>query len=286
MRGETRDPAASTETLRLLEQYHRERVAPHPVLAPFLADAAICVPGALAAGGWDERSDLEVRWALPDEEHARLAAALRQAALWDPARDFRLRLEDREPFRRFPGAVLLICSAAQLTQELRFDLPTALWAYRRAAVLQDPLGILESRVAAAEARFRDSLPALQCEHYYRFRQARSELAPKASPRRAATALAIRRGEAAREALRIAFLAEGQPYPDDPWLEPLAERESRAGAAIVTAVRALVAARDAETIEHASKVLRDRVVLALQQGGVTESWLEQWWLWPAIAPVAD
>jgi hypothetical protein len=37
------------------------------------------------------------------------------------------------------------------------------------------------------------------------------------------------------------------------------------------------------VEHAGKVLRDRVAFALQQGGVSDQWLEQWWLWPSIAP---
>ena len=50
--------------------------------------------------------------------------------------------------------------------------------------------------------------------------------------------------------------------------------------------ALVAAREPHTIERASKVLRDRVAFALQKGGVSEPWLEQWWLWPSIAPTPE
>ena len=30
--------------------------------------------------------------------------------------------------------------------------------------------------------------------------------------------------------------------------------------------------------------RDRVAFALQQGGVREIWLEQWWLWPLVRSV--
>jgi hypothetical protein len=106
------------------------------------------------------------------------------------------------------------------------------------------------------------------------------------PRRLATVLAIKRGDAVREALRLAFLADGKPYPHDKSLEAMAERETRFGSGIVTAVRALIVARETHTVEHASKVLRDRVAFALQQGGVSERWLEQWWLWPSIAPTSE
>jgi hypothetical protein len=276
----------SAEVADLLSAYLRERVIPHPILSPFLRDAAVCAAGAATSGDWDEEGELDVRWVLPDEDHARLSAALREARLWDPARDSRLVIQDREPFRRFPGAEMKILSAAQLVQEFRFDLPVTLWVYTHAAVLEDPSGLLESTTQGFAERFQARLPDLQCEHYFRFRQARNDLTPKVMPRRLATVLAIKRGEAVREALRLAFLADGLPYPHDRWLEPMAERETRCGAGIITAVRALVAAREAHTVERAGKVLRDRVAFALQQGGVSERWLEQWWLWPGIAPTVE
>jgi hypothetical protein len=274
------------EVKPLAAAYVRERIAPHPILNRALPDAAVCVTGSVAVGTWDEHSDFDLRLILPDEEHARLSTRLREAHLWDPGRDFRLKLEDREPFRRFPSAEVLILSASQLAQELRFDLPVALWSYTHSVVLQDPLGTLRAPVEAAAERFQSRLGDLRCEHYYRFRAARNDLIPRVMPRRLMTVLAIKRGEAVREALRLAFLAEGKPYPYDKWLEVMAERETRWGAGIVTAVRALVAARETHTVEHASKVLRDRVAFALQQGGVSERWLEQWWLWPSIAPASD
>ncbi|HEU4754657.1 MAG TPA: nucleotidyltransferase domain-containing protein [Armatimonadota bacterium] len=273
------------EARKLLGAYLRERIAPHPILSRYLPDAAVLVAGSVAAGTWDEHSDFDIRLLLPDEDHTRLAAELQEAHLWEPGRDFRVHLVDREPFRRFPSADILAFSASQLDQELRFDLPVALWAYTHAAVLQDPLGTLDTRLEEARARFEAALPALRCEHYFRFRQARNDLVPRIMPRRLLTVLAIKRGEAVQEALRLAFLAEGKPYPYDKWLEVMAERETDCGSGIVTAVRALVAARETHTVEHASKVLRDRVAFALQQNGVTERWLEQWWLWPAIAPTS-
>ncbi len=273
-------PDTASEATLLLQAYLRERIVPHPLLEPHLARAAVAVVGSVAFGAWDEHSDFDLFLLLPDEDHARLTASLREARLWDPARDFRLRLQDREPFRRFPGVEIALLSQSQLQGEFRADLPVALWAYRHAAVLQDPLGLLEAQVCGGESEFQERLDALRCEHYYRFRQARNDLIPRIMPRGLNTVLAIKRGLAVREALRLAFLSEGKPFPYDKWLELMAERETRCGAGIVTAVRALLAAEELEAVEHASKVLRDRVVFALQQGGVSARWLEQWWLWPA------
>jgi hypothetical protein len=279
---ETNLKPAADESLVLLEHYLRERVQPHPILSRHLPDAAVWVAGSVAAGLWDENSEFDVRLLLPDEEHTRLAAALREAHLWDPARDYRLRLKDREPFRRFPGARVHVLSTAQLGAEFAFELPVALWAHLHARVLQDPLGALEAQVRDGRERFRSELPGLQCEHYYLFREARNDMIPRIMPRRLSTVLAIKRGEAVREALRLCFLAEGKPYPYDKWLEVVAERETECGSSVVTAVRALISAREAQSVERASKVLRDRVAFALQQGGVREPWLEQWWLWPGIS----
>ncbi|MFN3652822.1 MAG: hypothetical protein ACK47B_24860 [Armatimonadota bacterium] len=275
--------SAAEETSELLASYFRERVLPHPLLAPVLPEAAVCVTGSVALGVWDERSDFNLRWILPDEEHAALAARLEQEGLWEPASDSRLRIVDREPFRRYPGVELLLLSQSQVRQELRFDLPVSLWVYTHSEVYQDPHQTLAALVAEAEERFQRDLGNLRCEHYYRFRQARSGLISPIMPRRLNTVLAMKRGDAVREALRLAFLADGKPYPYDKWLEVAAERETQCGSGIVTAVRALIAAREPESIERAGKVLRDRVAFALQQGGVSEPWLEQWWLWPSIAP---
>ena len=274
---------AAHEIRGLLEGYLRDRVVPHPLLSPCLEDATVCVTGSSSIGLWDEHSALDVHLIVPDETHVRLATRLKEERLWNPSRDFRLRLEDREPFRRFPAAVITILSSSQLAQEFRFELPVALWIYTHAVVLQDPAGTLELTVRTGQERFEGQLNDLRCDHYYRFRQARNDLLPRIAPQRLKTVLAIKRGETIREALRLAFLAEGRPYPYDKLLEPVAERETQSGAHIVTAVRALVAAREADTVDHAGKVLRDRVAFALQQGGVSEKWLEQWWLWPSIAP---
>lgn len=275
--------SVADEIRDLLAAYLRERVVPHPLLRDYLQDAAACVTGSSAIGLWDEYSSFDVHLILLDAEHAQVARKLQEAQLWDPARDFRVRLEDREPFRRFPGAVVTLQSSSQLSQELRFDLPVALWIYQHAVVLQDPIGTLGAAVEAANRRFEDRLPDLRCEHYYRFRQARNDLLPRLTPQRQKVVLAMKRGETIREALRLAFLADSRPYPYDKLLETVAEMETRCGAHIVTAVRALATAREAETVEHAGKVLRDRVAFALQQGGVSDQWLEQWWLWPSIAP---
>lgn len=274
---------AADDTGVLLENYLRERVFPHPILSHVLPEAAVLVTGSVAIGAWDEQSALDIFLIVPDDEHVQLSAALREARLWDPARDYRLRLEDREPFRRFPGTVLRILSASELERESRFDLPVTLWVLTHALVHQDPLGTVEAARQTWGERFTAALSDLRCEHYYYFREARNDLVPRIMPRRMTTLMAIKRGEAVREALRLAFLADGKPYPYDKWLEVMAERETRCGASIVTAVRALVAARDPQTVEHTGKVLRDRVAFALQQGGVREAWLEQWWLWPSIAP---
>lgn len=282
--SETRVDCATDEIRDLLDAYLRERVVPHPLLRPYLAEATACLTGSSSIGLWDEYSSLDVHLVLPDVEHTQLANRLREERLWNPARDFRLRLEDREPFRRFPSAVITILSASQLAQEFRFELPVALWIYGNAVVLQDPAGMLEAAVHIGNQQFAAVLNDLRCEHYYRFRQARHDLLPRIAPQRQETVLAIKRGEAAREALRLAFLADGKCYPYDKLLEPVAERETRSGKHLVTAVHALIAARDAEVVAHAGKVLRDRVVFALQQGGVSEQWLEQWWLWPSIAPM--
>lgn len=278
--------AEAAETGKLIRDYIRERIQPHPLLSPHLEDAAFLLTGSVAFGTWDEDSSLDLRMVLPDEEHSRLAAGLQEAHLWAPRRDFRVSLRDREPFRRFPGSEIVILSASQLRQEFRFELAISVWIYSHSLVIQDPLGTLETALATYRERFQQRLPNLRCEHYYNFREARNDLLPKVMPRRLATVLAIKRGEAVREALRLAFLAEGKPYPYDKWLEVIAERETACGSGIVTAVRALIAAREAHTIDRAGKVLRDRVVFALQQGGVSEQWLEQWWLWPTIAPTLE
>src|SRR3954467_5531142 len=120
---------AADDAAALLDSYLRERVLPHPILSRFLDDAAVLASGSVAIGTWDEQSALDVELVLPDTEHTLLSADLRAARLWDPARDVRLRIEDREPFRRFPGAVIRILSSAQLDREFRFDLPIALWIY-------------------------------------------------------------------------------------------------------------------------------------------------------------
>ena len=66
--------------------------------------------------------------------------------------------------------------------------------YSRAVVVQDPLGTLETALHAAGREFSRLLPELRCRHYYLFRQARNELAPRLAPRRLPTLLAIKRGE--------------------------------------------------------------------------------------------
>jgi len=269
-----------------LRTYVRERMVPHPLLAPYLADASILLTGSVAYGTWDEDSSLDLRLILPDEEHSRLAAGLQAAHLWEPGRDFRVSLRDREPFRRFPGSEIVILSASQLRQEFRFELAISVWIYGHSLPLQDPTGLIESTLGHYQERFGVRLGDLRCEHYYNFREARNDLLPKVTPRGLATVLTIKRGQAVREALRLAFLAESKPYPYDKWLEVMAEQETHCGAGIVTAIRALVAAREPHTIERAGKVLRDRVAFALQQGGVSERWLEQWWLWPSIAPTLE
>jgi hypothetical protein len=269
-----------------MDGYLRERVAPHPLLAPYLHDAAALLTGSVAFGTWDEDSSLDFRFVVPDADHARLAAGLQAEHLWEPGRDFRVSLRDREPYRRFPGAELVFLSATQFRQEFRFELAISVWTYSHSVPLHDPSGLFGSTLEHYEERFRDRLANLRCEHYYNFREARNDLLPKVTPGSLATVLAIKRGEAVREALRLAFLAESQPYPYDKWLETIAEQETECGAGIVTAVRALVAARETHTIERAGKVLRDRVAFALQQGGVSERWLEQWWLWPSIAPTLE
>lgn len=275
---ETRE---ASEASPLAEQYISERVLAHPLLSPALPLAAIFLAGPLAFGGWDERSDLDLRFLLPDAEHERLSKALLEARLWDPARDARLFLADREPFRRFPGAGLLFLTSAQLKREISVELPSALWLLTHSAVLQDPGPLLEPIVRGTAARFEEHLPDLRCEHYYRFRRSRKDLVRDLVPRRESPLLAIKRGEAIREALRLTFLAEGKPYPPDAWLEPRVEQETRAGESVVTAIRALLAARERDAVDHTSKVLRDRVIFALQEGGVRDRWLEQWWLWPTL-----
>lgn len=286
---ETARPPAPTESplraeaLRLARAYTRERLQPHPLLGPCLADAALYVPGASVYAAADEGAPLCLHLLLANAAHAPLAVALRQSGQWRPEQDFRLLLVDREPFRRYPGAEVLVLSVSELARELEFDLPVTLWQLERAARAHDAGGYLADALAAGRAAFRSRLEALQMEHYYHFRRAREELLPRLAPPRAATVLAIHRGQAVREALRLAFLAEGRPYPPDLWLEHRAERETRRGAGIVDAVRALLAAGNSEAVAHTSKVLRDRVIQALQQGGVRERWLEQWWQWPAHAP---
>src|ERR1043165_4159944 len=99
MKDET-DPTAAVE---LLDAYVRERIANHSILNRMLPRAAAYVVGSVASGFWDEQSDLDLEFLLADEEHRRLAADLQAAGLWDPERDQRLRIEDHEPFRRFPG---------------------------------------------------------------------------------------------------------------------------------------------------------------------------------------
>ena len=284
--SETTGDSGAEEALRLADAYLRERVRPHPILNRFLAAASIYVPGPTVAALGEESAPFSLRLLLPEEEYSRLAEALKEARLWKPARDFRLRLEDREPFRRSPSAEVAMLSLSQLEQEFQFDLPTTLWSHRHAAVYQDPDGQLETVIRAAQQQVAEQRTARQCEQYYRFRQARSDLSPRITPARLATIRAIKRGDAAREALRLAFLAEGKPYPPDRWLEEMAERDTANGAGIVDAVRALIAAVEPETVAHTSKVLRDRVIFALQQGGVSDRWLEQWWLWPSIAPTGE
>lgn len=284
--SETTGDSGAEEALRLTDAYLRERVRPHPILNRFLPAASLYVPGPTVAALNEENTPFSLRLLLPNEDHARLSEALQEARLWKPQRDFRLRLEDREPFRRCPAAEVLMLSMAQLEQELRFDLPPTLWSHFHAAIYQDPDGQLEAALRSARERFAEQLNVLRCEHYYRFRQARSDLSPRITPTRLATVRAIKRGDAAREALRLAFLAEGFCYPPDRWLEEMAERDTTNGAGIVDAVRALIAAVEPEVVAHTSKVLRDRVTFALQQGGVRDRWLEQWWLWPSIAPVSE
>jgi hypothetical protein len=281
--SDTTGDSGTEEALRLTDAYLRERVRPHPILNRFLTTVSIYVPGPAVMALGEENAPFSLRLLAPNQPHAELANALKSAGLWRPARDFRLRLEDREPFRRCPSAELLFLSHAQLKQEFRFDLPPAFWTHQNAAIYQDPDQQLALVVQAADARFAEQLEWQRCERYYRFRQARSDLSPRITPARLATVRAIKRGDAAREALRLAFLAEGKPYPPDRWLEERAERETACGAGIVDAVRALIAAVEPELVAHTSKVLRDRVVFALQQGGVRARWLEQWWLWPSIAP---
>jgi len=284
--SDTEVESAANEIRSLLDAYLRERVIPHPLLQGCIQDAAACVTGSSTIGLWDEHSGFDVHLILPDADYHPAADRLREARLWDPARDVRLRLDDCEPFRRFPSAVVTLQSASQMRQELAFDLPMALWIYQHAIVLRDPVGTMRNAIRTASERFEQQLGNLRCEHYYRFRQARNDLQPRLSPQRQKVVLAMKRGETIREALRLAFLADGKPYPYDKLLEPAAENETRCGAHIVTAVRALASAREPETVEHAGKVLRDRVAFALQQGGVSDQWLEQWWMWPSIAPTRD
>ncbi len=275
---------ATSDSCSLLGAYLTERLDPHPLFRPHLPHAARLVVGPVAFGAWDERSPLQLALVLSDARRETLAAALQAHQLWDPAADYRVMLPDREPFRRFPGAEIRVLSASELAQEFQFDLPVALWFWEHAAVRSDPDGVVADQLREARGTFARRLNRIRCEHYYHFRRARQDLlAPRLSPSRARTLLAIRLGETAREAMRLAFLADGIPYPGDHWLEWAAERETRSGESLLAAVHALLAADEASDLEHAGKVLRARVVHALQQGGVSEPWLEQWWMWPALGP---
>jgi hypothetical protein len=271
---------SAEELIPLLDGYLKERLVPHPILTRYLPAASACAMGS-SVRFWDERSDLDLRFILSDDLRSALTQELLKSHLWDPARDCRVRLIDREPYRRYPGARITFLAGTELDRELRFDPPPALWSYTHCLVIQDPERTLERAVAAAGVRFDESVPDLRCEHYYRFRTARNDLAAAVEPRSAGTLLAIKRGEAVREALRLCFLADGRPYPPDLFLESMAESETAGGSAVVTAVRGLLVAREAEAVDHASKVLRDRVIFALQQGGVSDRWLEQWWMWPLM-----
>ncbi len=271
------------EPLAILDEFVRERLRPHPLVAPYLDTAAIWLTGGVALGVWDEETPLHVRLLVSDPEHEALGRTLKQAQLWDPSVDWRLILRDEEPIRRYPGAWVHVTCAAELRGEAVGDLCSTLWWIQHARLLTDPGGRFDAERNRIVDQFDAQLGAIRAEHYYWFRSARSGMQPRVRPGRSGTLLAIKRGLAVREALRLTFLADGLPYPEDGWLEHAAESETRAGEAIVAASRALIAARDAAAIEHTGKVLRDRVVMALQQGGVREAWLEQWWLWARPTP---
>lgn len=255
------------------------RLRRRPELDIVLAAGSLLLAGHQAQGLWDERSSLDLRLVVEDAAFARIAAELKEE--WrtpaGPAGCFLI--DDPNPFRTFPGARVVVLSISRLQAELAEEPVVALWAWRGAALLQDPEDRVATILAAASERFAADLAVIRCRHYFRFRRARQHLDRFVRSRAQGTDLAVQRGESIREALRLAFLVEGQPYPADPWLELLAEEQTSAGPAIVTAVRGLAAAEEAETIERSSKVLRDRVVQALQRAGITEPWLEWWWAWP-------
>src|SRR6266542_819039 len=173
---------APDELRATVEEYVGERVAPHPILGKCLPSASIGAMG-WSVEWWDERSDLDLRFVLGDQGHAALKAGLQEAHLWEAGRDPWVRIVDREPVRRFPGARLAFLSASDLAQQLRFDLPTALWAYSHCLVMQDPEGLLGGALTEARERFGAALPELRREHYYRFRAARNEIAAAVQPRR-------------------------------------------------------------------------------------------------------
>lgn len=276
--------AALDEAVATGLSYLRERIAPHPILRESLPEGALLVTGGYAVGLWDETGPLSLRLILRDELWRQVRASLQREHLWEAGKDLLLRLEDGEPFHRFPSCRLLILSQSQWRRELERDQVVALWTYTHAAVVQDPLSLMVTDLERTGSLFRSRLAALQRSHYFTFRRSRIDSSTGLSPPRADLLALMQRADAVRSALRLCFLAEGRPYPQDRWLELMAERETVSGSHVIDAIRALFAATGCTGVERTSKVLRDRVVQTLQQAHFPALWLDEWWLWPYMDDV--
>lgn len=278
--------AAQSEVALEGAAYLDERIAPHPILGDAAHRGTWLVTGGPAIGLWDETSPLSLRLITPEPLHRELGLRLRAAGLLNPPSDALLRLRDEEAFHRYPSVRLLILTTDQVDSELRLDPIISLWTYLHAAVVEDEKRWLERRLKLARESFAEKLANLQQQHYFRFRQARIDSSAGLTPRRASTLRLLQLSDAVRCALQLCFLANARPYPYDRWLEQMAERETPQGAHVVDAVRALTSAQDEESRERASKVLRDRVQLALQQARLPAEWIEEWSLWPYSARAGE
>ncbi len=168
-------------------------------LGPRLTGAAVLVLGAHPLGLAGGRTPLHVEIVLTPQEWGRLhtEAGASELGFFDP---------------RPPSPALVRLRGSEWLRD-RLAHPAELWLRQRAAIVQDPAGLVAAAVPAALAGFRSRLETLVADRYREFRDGfeSADAALEGLGRR------VLLGGAVEAALALPLLCRAEPYPPPEYL---------------------------------------------------------------------
>jgi len=228
------------------------------LLGPRVSGAAVLALGAHPLGVAGGRSPLQIEILLVAEEWRRAEAESRPSDLW---------LTVPGP----PAPVSVRVRGADWLRE-RLAVPGGLWLRQRAAIVQDPAGLVGAAVQAALADFRRRLQDLVAERYRDFRDGfeSADAAIEGLGRRALL------GRAVEGALALPVLCRAEPCPPPEWLVWYLTRVHAEGERV--AGLCARAAAGAAVDQGAYSTLRRMIEEAMDAAGYGESLVRAYRRW--------